>query len=185
MILNDSPNILQYIVLQIFPRVTKCTFHDYSAGGSVNAKDALCVLPFNMVNEKIYMFLWFWSAFLAIVTILHFGTRIMTIVSGPFRKHQALRHVRGHSRPQLAFIVSKCGFGDWLILLRLLENLDELVMREIISELRMELRKGGQSYHQRIPIQPERIPIQPERTNAEDDVESGKIFKSGSDHRLF
>merc|ERR1712062_265078 len=93
------------IFTTIFPRVTKCTFHDYSAAGNVNTKDAMCILP--------------------------------------FRKHQASRHVRGHSRPQLAFIVSKCGFGDWLILLRLLENLDELVMREIISELRMELRKGG------------------------------------------
>jgi len=156
------------IFTTIFPRVTKCTFHDYASAGIVNTKDAICVLPFNMVNEKIYMFLWYWSGFLAIVTVLHFATRLMTMASKSFRKYQALNHVRGHSRPQVAFIVSKCRFGDWLILLRLLENIDELVMREIISELRMELRKRGQSYHQRLPIQPERI-------NVEDDAESGKI----------
>ena len=142
----------------MFPRVTKCTYHDYSAHGNINTKDAICILPFNMVNEKIYMFLWYWSGFLVIVTSLHFATRILTLVSESYRKHQAMQHVRGNTRPELDFIVSKCGFGDWLILLRLLENIDELVMREILSELRTELR-GGRSRCKRLakPIEPEKV----------------------------
>merc|ERR1712025_776466 len=52
----------------VFPKVTKCTFHKYGASGTVEKKDGLCVLPLNIINEKIYVFLWFWFMFLAIVT---------------------------------------------------------------------------------------------------------------------
>ena len=31
-------------------------------------KDGLCVLPLNIINEKIYVFLWLWFIFLAVVS---------------------------------------------------------------------------------------------------------------------
>ena len=48
-------------MIYIFPRMTKCTFHKFGASGEVEKHDALCILPLNIVNEKIYIFLWFWS----------------------------------------------------------------------------------------------------------------------------
>jgi len=120
-----------------FPRVGKCTFRNYAASGSVDVKDALCVLPFNMAYEKIYIFLWYWTCFLAFVTICHFVVRLLTILSLTFRKYQAMKYVRANYRSHIYFMVSKCGFGDWLILLRLLENVPDLVMQEILRELRM------------------------------------------------
>ena len=49
-------------------QVTKCTFHKFGPSGTVERKDGLCILPLNIINEKIYVFLWFWFMFLAIVT---------------------------------------------------------------------------------------------------------------------
>ena len=51
--------------------MTKCTFHKYGPGGSVETKDGLCILPLNIINEKIYVFIWFWFIFLALVTAIH------------------------------------------------------------------------------------------------------------------
>ena len=43
---------------KVFPKVTKCTFFKYGPSGTVEKKDGLCVLPLNIINEKIYIFIW-------------------------------------------------------------------------------------------------------------------------------
>jgi len=53
-------------MIEVFPRVTKCTFHKFGASGTIQKLDALCVLALNILNEKIYIFLWFWLIVLAI-----------------------------------------------------------------------------------------------------------------------
>ena len=36
---------------RIFPRVTKCIFTKFGPGGGIIRRDALCVLPVNIINE--------------------------------------------------------------------------------------------------------------------------------------
>ena len=48
--------------------MTKCTFHKFGPSGTVQKFDGLCVLPLNIINEKIYVFLWLWFIFLAVVS---------------------------------------------------------------------------------------------------------------------
>lgn len=55
-------------MVAIFPRVTKCTFHKFGPSGSIQKHDALCVLALNILNEKIYIFLWFWFIILAVLS---------------------------------------------------------------------------------------------------------------------
>ena len=50
-------------------QITKCTFHKFGASGSVQKFDGICVLPLNIINEKIYVFLWFWFVILAVSII--------------------------------------------------------------------------------------------------------------------
>ena len=42
-------------LIYVFPRMTKCTFHKFGTSGEVEKHDALCLLPLNIVNEKVNM----------------------------------------------------------------------------------------------------------------------------------
>ena len=69
----------------MFPKVTKCTFNKYGPSGTVERTDHLCVLAINIINEKIYVFLWFWFFTLTAWTALHMLLRLVTIISTSFR----------------------------------------------------------------------------------------------------
>lgn len=65
---SDFP--LQYDpMMEVFPRMTKCTFHRFGPSGDIQKDDATCVLPINIVNEKGYMILWFWFYALLMITV--------------------------------------------------------------------------------------------------------------------
>merc|ERR1711936_1120045 len=67
------------------PKITKCTFHKYGASGTVEKKDGLCVLPQNIINEKIFLFIWIWLVFVAVVTGMFLLYRIATLAGGKLR----------------------------------------------------------------------------------------------------
>ncbi|XP_055613319.1 innexin shaking-B isoform X4 [Uranotaenia lowii] len=72
-------------MIYIFPRMTKCTFYKYGVSGEVERHDAICILPLNVVNEKIYIFLWFWFIILTILTSLTILYRVIIIFSPRMR----------------------------------------------------------------------------------------------------
>lgn len=62
----------------IFPKVTKCHFHKYGPSGTIQKHDALCVMALNVINEKIFTFLWFWYAIIIFVSVIALIWRIIT-----------------------------------------------------------------------------------------------------------
>lgn len=71
---SETPQEQRYDpMVYVFPRLTKCVFHKYGASGSIQKHDSLCLLPLNIVNEKTYIFIWFWYI---ILLVLLFGLLI-------------------------------------------------------------------------------------------------------------
>lgn len=71
---------------RIFPKITKCSFQTYGASGTIQTHDGLCVLPINVLNEKIVLFLWIWLAVLGVTTAANSIVRVATLASVRFRK---------------------------------------------------------------------------------------------------
>ncbi|XP_040564164.1 innexin inx2 [Lepeophtheirus salmonis] len=127
----------------VFPKVTKCTFNKYGPSGTIEVKDGLCVLPLNIINEKIFIFLWFWLIVIAAISGLFLIYRLFVLLG--FQIRVALITYRGGrstKRDHVASILNAPSFsymekiGDWLVLYLLCKNLDVLTVNELIKHLR-------------------------------------------------
>jgi len=126
----------------VFPKVTKCTFHKYGGSGSVETHDGLCVLPLNIFNEKIYIFLWFWFIGLAVVSGLGLLYRFATFFR-PFRQILLRTRCRLASPEDIEAVARKCDVGDWFLLYQLAKNMDPLIYREFVTDLSQKLQGKG------------------------------------------
>ena len=56
--------------------------------------DALCMLPVNVINEKLYVFIWFWLLLLAILTCLNLTYRLVLLTNPATTSHVIKRRMR-------------------------------------------------------------------------------------------
>lgn len=131
--LRDDP------MSRVFPKVSKCTFQKYGPSGSIVKIDGLCLLTLNIVNEKIYVFLWFWFAFVAIISSLNLVYRIAVVSMPNLRLYLLSAKSRLTSRTELEKIIKECKIGDWFVLYQLGKNINSLIFKELLSELANKL----------------------------------------------
>lgn len=124
---------------RVFPKVTKCTFHKYGPSGSVQKFDGLCVLPLNIVNEKIFVFLWFWFIALTILSAISLVYRVAVCFWPKVRLYLLRARSRLSSHEDVEQIADKCQIGDWFILYQLGKNIDPLIYKEVITDLAQKL----------------------------------------------
>ncbi|GLV41268.1 shaking B [Carabus blaptoides fortunei] len=126
-------------MIRIFPRMTKCTFFKYGASGEVERHDAICILPLNVVNEKIYVFLWFWFIILSCLTLVTIVYRIIIIFSPRMRVYLLRIRYRLIRKDAIDLIVRRSKMGDWFLFYMLGENVDSVIFRDVMHELAYKL----------------------------------------------
>jgi len=146
---------------RIFPKVTKCTFHKYGPSGTVEKKDGLCVLALNIINEKIYIFLWFWMVFLAVVTGLVLIYRFSVILGSQIRtaiiarkgtKKTKRSDVESILEPDSLNFFEK--LGDWVVIYLVVRNLNNLVVNDLVNALHKE-EQGKNFNTETLKLKPE------------------------------
>jgi len=127
---------------RVFPKVTKCTFHKYGPSGTVEKKDGLCVLPLNIINEKIFIFIWFWLVFVAVVTGVFLVYRLFTLLAPHLRVFLITVHGgRSCKRSDVEAILDPSSLswfekiGDWFLLQLVCKNLNVLLVNDLIRHL--------------------------------------------------
>ncbi|BES93291.1 Innexin [Nesidiocoris tenuis] len=148
----------------VFPKVTKCTFHKYGASGNIQTHDTICIMSLNIINEKIYVLLWFWFIILFALTSIGLFWRCLTLLFHN-RSYAFNRLVWGEVSPGPALysldvetLTRELCFSDWMFLYYIGKNIDGRLFRLAVSQISLDLARR----------RPNRL-IKLEATNTEDD----------------
>lgn len=136
---NKEQNIDPDPMEVVFPKMTKCTFRRFGPSGDVVKYDALCILPLNILNEKIYLVMWFWFIALGFITFVWLIYRAMTIRSEKFRVWVIERRLRGFNDDTVISTLSRMGLGDWFLLSMMCKNIDHFNFRTMLVDLATKL----------------------------------------------
>ncbi|XP_068631754.1 innexin inx2-like isoform X2 [Battus philenor] len=124
---------------QYFPKLTKCWFRSYGPSGSIQLKDHLCVLPLNVINEKIFLILWFWLVILALMSTLAMLFRVLVFCLPPLRAVMLMGRLRQVNRRSVSKLIKHFTFGDWFVLYLLSKNINQIVYLDLIKELSVDM----------------------------------------------
>jgi len=125
-------------MMKVFPRVTKCTFHHYGPSGTVNKKDALCILGLNIINEKIYVTLWFWLVILACLTAIYLIYVVAILAVPALRNGMVSRKGRDREHKDHAYHLvtnASVGVGDWFMIFLVSRNMDSTMYNMFLEEI--------------------------------------------------
>lgn len=145
-------------MIAVFPRVTKCTFHKFGPSGTIQKHDTLCVLALNILNEKIYIFLWFWFIFLSVLSGLALLYSTVIVVLPSIRETILKRRFRFGTPAGVSAVVDKTQVGDFLLLHLLGQNMNMVVFGEILDELS---RRLNDYMHNNVPTAPSTMEMSP------------------------
>lgn len=132
---------------RVFPKMTKCDFHKYGPSGTLQTHDALCVMALNIINEKIYVVLWYWFVVVLIpVSVAALLWRAVQYVmhSRDSFNRLLLREASPGTRidpVDLAVIARQTTYSDWLFMYYLSGNMDGAVFRDLLHSYATGLRK--------------------------------------------
>jgi len=116
----------------VFPKMTKCQFNYHGPGGDINNHDALCLLPLNIVNEKIYLVMWIWFIFLAVASSLAVLYRFACLMCPSLRTFMLRKQ---NKWSVIADICHGEQYGDWFLLRQLSKNVDQETFYEFLKQL--------------------------------------------------
>lgn len=127
-----------------FPRVTLCDFQIRQMM-NVQRWTVQCVLPINLFNSKIFLFIWFWLVFLCVTSLMSLCTNFYATMFPMkrvefIRKYLILRRVisiRGESERRLVnrFVMSYLKFDGVYVLRVAAHNATDILTGQIIENL--------------------------------------------------
>ncbi|KAF0303282.1 Innexin inx2 [Amphibalanus amphitrite] len=119
----------------VFPPLAKCTFAKFGASGTLERVDAVCVLPHNVFNEKLFVFVWVWTALLAALTVMYVLFRAVTLAVPKVRRNLLLARLVPELRDHGRQVFEQCTVADWFLLCQIGRHMDALAFSELVRHL--------------------------------------------------
>ncbi|XP_014260061.1 innexin inx2-like [Cimex lectularius] len=126
---------------ELFPKLTKCTFRMHGPTGELQVFNSLCLLPVNIVAEKVFTALWLWLNILLLVSLILLTSRLMAISFSAIRVYALMPKFRNAPQAKIRKLIQLMDFGDFFILKLILRKIDESICVELVSDLSEALFK--------------------------------------------
>lgn len=117
---------------KVFPKLTKCKFMKYGPSGNFEIHDTICVLPLNVLNEKLFLILWFWIFLLAIVSFFALVYRALIYFVPRVRVYLLMAQARHMGITSAEVIIDSLSYGDFFVLYHIGKNISPLMYRELV-----------------------------------------------------
>ena len=125
-----------------FPRITMCDFKIRHLA-NIQRYTVQCVLPINLFNEKIYVFLWFWLVLVGVLTCLSCFVWICRLSCVCDRRRYIKKHLRMVDKMVssldrelcIDFVNGYLRSDGFFVIYLLQENTNDITVTEFISAL--------------------------------------------------
>ncbi|XP_016996901.2 innexin inx6 [Drosophila takahashii] len=137
-------NLWNLMTSRVFPKVAKCEMFVYGPSGTPNVLDILCVLPLNILNEKIFAVLYVWFLFIAMLAAINICYRLLLFCCSELRLQLLRTHLRGMPKAHVRQVLANGGYGDWFVLMCVSINVNPSLFRDLLEQLYAEQRQSRQ-----------------------------------------
>lgn len=119
---------------RIFPQVAKCIYEPYGPSGSNQIFDAICLLPSNILNQKIFMIIWVWYILQMAISVSNILYWIVIAYSKEARIHVLhVKTLKSVSHKVLNIASKNAQFGHFFLLNQIAKNVNTMTFFELLS----------------------------------------------------
>ena len=125
---------------QVFPRIAACDYHRFGTGGDQANVNALCILALNIINDKVFLILWWWLVFLMFFGATKLLFRLLQLYSSRLRF--TMLRLRMHryfkvneTTKRIRHYIYTCSQGDWFVLYQLSKNVNRPFFMDFLGNL--------------------------------------------------
>jgi hypothetical protein len=137
-------SLFQYHSAYMFPTQGKCEFFIYGVGGSIQDRDALCLLPQNVIIEKIFVFIYVWyivAIIFSVLSVIYLITMLAFSMLRVFDIGQMLE--RTVTIRECKELSTNADFGIWFTLKIFRRNMVPTQFQNLCKELHNVLKNEG------------------------------------------
>jgi len=131
----------------VFPTLVSCEYYTGAAvKNAMDTKNHICMLSQNIINEKIYLILWFWILILFGASMLMLIYRLGTIVVPSIRERELLYRARKGNSDRIEKL-RNLTLPQWFILSQIGRNSKSRDFNKFLYELEYNFIKSDKRSH--------------------------------------
>lgn len=142
---GDAINWMRYCEM-VFPKAGKCSYKSFGPSGSVQTFDALCLLPLNILNQKLFIIVWVWYIVQLAIAVLNLLYWIVVSYSANVRIYILFQKtMKSVSRKLILHATHKAHLGHFFVLNQIAKNTNPVTFVELISDLALNTTNPDQN----------------------------------------